>query len=388
MLIKETIFHTLTSMYLLVLRARNRTDDKTFTGTLVAIGHEIHESLNSKHQHLVDRADGVKRDAEDLLERGKERWHLGREKIVRGVTGGAGGAVGGGVYRNNVVPEEGVISKTTTTTVMEEIRQPLLNGNRDLNGNANSTVNIDVTRGITPPHPRHERSNSTGADLIKRKLQLRDAGRDRIHEGTIHDGTHKLGGGGGGGGGVHNRNHSTIDRTIITNTTTVTAPAPLAPIISGVAAADKSAIPSIPARDRVATWLEHTEKENLGLGLGPGPGAGAAPIPPPATPMHEPPLVSVKHPAGMPALLQRAPANTPFTPHVKAGFLEGQALHHGHGHGQGNGGGVRTGTFDVSKSRNIMREVVNESNGTRIEKEVVSDRVDWEEDDRDWMRRR
>ncbi|KAF8455346.1 mitochondrial carrier domain-containing protein [Terfezia claveryi] len=361
MLIKETIFHTLTSMYLLVLRARNRTDDKSFTGTIAAIGHELHEILNSKHQHLVDRADGV-------IERGKERWHIGREKIVRGVTGGAAGGATVGFGHSNL-PDGGegeVITKTTTTTVTEEIRQPGTKGIRDLNGNGNATVNIVPGQSQS----RLDRSNSTtGSDLIKRKIQLRDAGRERIHEGIIHDGTQKLG---------HNRSssHNTIDRTATTTFTTTNVPTP--PVISGVATADKMVVPSIPTHTRVANWLEHNEKEGLeGLGLG---AANQPPVPP------TPPLVSVKHPSPVPLHL-RTPVNTPFSPHGKGSLVENVNGSSGPGSGKLNGG-VRTGTFDVSKSRNIMREVVSEGNGVRMEKELVRDQVDWEEDDREWMRRR
>jgi len=364
MLIKETIFHTLTSMYLLVLRARNRTGDKSFTGTIAAIGHELHESLNSKHQHLVDRADGV-------IERGKERWHLGREKIVSGVTGGAagGGTVG---FSHSNLPGGGteeVITKTTTT-VTEETRHPGVKGMRDLNGNGNATVNIAPGQQF---QTRLERSHSTGADLIKRKIQLRDAGRERIHGGTIHDGTQKLG---------HNRSmsHNAIDRTITTTTTTTTTniPAP-APVISGVATADKMAVPSIPTHTRVANWLEHNEKEGLeGLGLG----ATPAPLPP-QTPQQQPPLVSVKHPSPVPLHL-RTPVNTPFSPHGKGSLVEDISASSRPGSGKLNGV-VRTGTFDVSKSRNIM---VSEGSGPRMEKENVRDHVDWEEDDREWMMRR
>ncbi|KAF8423590.1 mitochondrial carrier domain-containing protein [Tirmania nivea] len=362
MLIKETIFHTFTSMYLLVLRARNRTDDKSFTGTIAAIGHELHEILNSKHQHLVDCADGV-------IERGKEQWHIGREKIVRGITGGASGATVG--FRHNNLPggsEGDIITKTTTTTITEEIRHPGAKGMRDLNDNGNATVN--VAPGQFQSQSQLERSNPTaGADLIKRKIQLRDAGRERIHEGTIHDGTQKLG---------HNRSasHNTIDR--INNTTITTSNIAAPPVISGVAAADKIAVPSIPTHTRVANWLEHNEKEGLeGLGLG-----AANPPPVPSTP----PLVSVKHPSPVPLHL-RTPVNTPFSPHGKGSLVENVNMSSGPGSGKLNGG-MRTGTFDVSKSRNIMREVVSEGNGVRMEKEVVRDHVDWEEDDKEWMRRR
>jgi len=363
MLIKETIFHTFTSMYLLVLRARNRTDDKSFTGTIAAIGHELHEILNSKHQHLVDRADGV-------IERGKERWHIGREKIVRGVTGGAAGGTTVGFGHSNLPGggEGEVITKTTTTTVTEEIRHPGAKGIRDLNGNGNATVNI--VPGQSQSQTRLERSNSTGADLIKRKIQLRDAGRERIHEGTIHDGTQKLG---------HNRSasHNTIDRTATTTVTTTNIPTP--PVISGVATADKIAVPSIPTHTRVANWLEHNEKEGLvGLGL------NVANPPPPVPPT--PPAVSVKHPSPVPLHL-RTPVNTPFSPHGKGSLVETVNASSGPGSGKLNGG-VRTGTFDVSKSRNIMREVVSDGSGMRMEKEVVRDHADWEEDDREWMRRR
>lgn len=361
MLIKETIFHTLTSMYLLVLRARNRTEDKSFTGTLMAISQELHEYFNTKQQTIVDKVDGVKQNAEDLIENGKERWHIGREKIVRGVTGGAGEAV----YRNNI-PEEEIITKTTTTTVTEEIRQPVNGDKRGLDGNGgvNNTERI-------------ERTNNTGADMIKRKLHLRDSGRERIHEGTIHDGTHKLN---------HNRNVSNniIDRTVTTTTTTINAP-----VISGVATADKMAVPSMPTHDRVANWLEHTEKEGIGMGAVPTPQASTSLLQ-----QHQPPLVSLKHPSAAPQAgsLHLKPANTPFSQIGKGSLTEnmnGSGIGKGLGGiGNGSGNGIKTGTFDVSKSRNIMREVISEGSGTRLEKEVVRDHVDWEEDDREWMRRR
>ena len=353
MLIKETIFHTLTSMYLLVLRARNRTDDKSFAGTLVAIGQEIHETLYSKHQHFVD---GMKRDAEDLIERGKERWHLGREKIIRGVTGGAGGTAGG-VYHNGS-PEEEVITKTTTTTVTEEIRKPV---KRSLLDNANSTVNVSV--GHNSPPRRLERSNGTSAEMMKRKMQLRDTRRDHIHEGAIHDGTHGFG---------HNHNHNST--LVNVNTAAATMGDISGLVTSHVSTADKLTVPSINSRERVATWLQNTQKEGTVPTL-PLPPANLPPPPPP------PPVSALRLPTppGPGSFHLRTPANTPFSQQGPGSLVESmneKAL---------NGNGLRTGTFDVTKSRNIMREVITERNGTPLKKR---EHIDWEEDDLDWMRRR
>lgn len=372
MLIKETIFHTLTSMYLLVLRARNRTDDKSFTGTLQSLGKEIYETLGSKHQHVVEKADGVVRGAEGLIERGKERWHIGREKIVRGVTGGAG--IGGSsVFRSKTeglgssAQHHQTTTTTTTTTVTEEVR-------KDLNGNGNATVNIGTT---SPTKRLHERTNS--ADIIKRKLQLRDAGRDRIHEGTIHDGTNKL------GRNVHHHTTTTHTEKIVTQ--------PVPPGAAAPATHEKvTVVPAIPTRDRVANWLEHTEKEGLGVGVTPTPTTRSLPSPPPPPPHHPPvPMIPHLH-SSSPHL--KTPVNTPFTPHGKGSLMEnirGNGSANGIGLGMGNGlvngaaakavgatPGMKTGTFDVSKSRNIMREV------SPLRKEAV----DWEEEDREWLRRR
>lgn len=354
MLIKETIFHTLTSMYLLVLRARNRTDDKSFTGTLVAIGQEIHETLYSKHQHFVD---GMKRDAGDLIERGKERWHLGREKIIRGVTGGAGGTVGG-VYHNGG-PEEEVITKTTTTTVTEEIRKPI---KHNLLDNTNSTINVSVSHN-SPPR-RLERSNGTSAEMMKRKMQLRDAGRDQVHGGVIND-TNQ------GVGHNHNRNSTLVN----VNTAAATMGDISGLVTPNAPTADKLTVSSINSRERVATWLQNTQKEDT------MPTLPLPPTLPPSPPPPPPPVSALRLPTppGPGSFHLRTPANTPFSQQGPGSLVESmneKVL---------NGNGVRTGTFDVTKSRNIMREVITERNGTPLKKR---EHIDWEEDDLDWMRRR
>lgn len=343
-------------MYLLVLRARNRTDDKSFTGTLVAIGQEIHETLYSKHQHFVD---GMKRDAEGLIERGKERWHLGREKIMRGMTGGTGGTVGG-VYHNGS-PGEEVITKTTTTTVTEEIRKPI---KRSLLDNTNSTINVSVGHNSPPRRLEH---NSTSTEMMKREMQLRDTGRDHIHEGAIHNSHQGFG---------HNHNHSHNHSSTLVNVNTAAASmGDISGLVTSYAStADKLTIPSINNRERVATWLQNTQKEDTMPTL-PLPPSTLPPPPPP------PPVSALRLPTppGPGSFHLRTPANTPFSQRGPGSLVENmneKAL---------NGNGVRTGTFDVTKSRNIMREVITERNGTPLKKR---EHIDWEEDDLDWMRRR
>ncbi|KAF8473979.1 mitochondrial carrier domain-containing protein [Kalaharituber pfeilii] len=335
MLIKETIFHTLTSMYLLVLRARNRSEDRSIAGTMSSLGQEIYERIATKQRHAADKADNVVRGAEGLIERGKERWNIGKEKIIRGITGSAGGTVGGVLRSHNTEGEEITRTTTTTTTVTEKIMK------QDLNGNGNATVNVDVTS------PRRmERSNSV--EMIKRKLQMRDAGRERVHEGTIHDGTLKFG-----------RNHPNSPG--LEGAGVIAATTAAAPVISGITDSEKIQVPSINTRERVACWLEKTEKEGLGMGAIP------TPLPPPPPPPVIPIVPSYSSPPGAMHL------NTPFTPHGKGNGLESSRIANG---------GLRTSTFDVTKSRNIM------DGGSFKRSEAREHHVNWEGDGLNWKMRR